>query len=89
MNLPKHVKECKDYNEWEPTEEGYNWKDIRYNVDGDRIYADIAEGGKDCDGVLEHRYSCEGTILPGGSIEWDYDKEKVSVYDQYAQMAGY
>jgi hypothetical protein len=88
MNLPTKLSECIDVDTWEKTEEGASWFSIEYDIDGDSITAYVVDGGRDCDGILEHEKRFRGTIH-GDTVEWDREGTDTMVYDQYAVAAGY
>lgn len=82
-----------------PTEEGYHFTQIAVEYDGEDVYLTEVDGGRDCDGQLEHTYKmgCSLANLRADPIDikmetiprpkWEH--EPTRVYDQYAQLANY
>jgi hypothetical protein len=85
-----------EHDETSPHEEGYSFESYRWTFDGETVYRDWANGGRDCDGRIEYTGEDECPIADLAAHvtefraypEWRESKP-VRVYDQYAQAAGY
>lgn len=80
-----------------PDEEGYSYWNESYTYKDGIVYAEIASGGRDCDGEIGNyvELTCPWFQLSDHFNEYtkkfvpNWSEERSEAYDQYAQLAGY
>ncbi len=94
-----HLNWCQSY----PTDEGFRYESWSMNYDGETVWIDVATGGSDCDGPIDHFTGMSfvvplirdraGALVRMTSISIDGQPEWVvngrETIDTFAQAAGY
>lgn len=80
-----------------PTDEGFHWEAVTYTFDGETVISDMSIQSRDCDGRFDSQseYHCNVENLHAVGEDGyrpdrpQWERGRCSVYDQYAQLAGY